>query len=794
MRSLLPVDHPVIRSLHALEESFGVTDSLRIIVEGGTPEIRHAYVEALVPELAASERLVDVDYRLQSDFFIDHALYYLTEEEFDDLREHVEAWEHYELCSAAPDACLEPADPRAPERLRRLVEARRAQAVERTGFEDYYEREGIDAQVILATARRPASDARFASALVAEVEAKSQAVLARPGPWQGAGLDVRPNGPYPTQARATAAIRRDIVRSGAAGALGVLLILFLVFRSFRAVITLLIPLACGVAWSMGLTQLLLGRLNLVTSMITTVLMGIGIDAGIHLLSRIRGELAAHGPDEAIRRSFRGLIGPLVIAATTTAGTFGVMATSSFPAFREFGLIAGLGLLLCLLAMITVYPAILRLLGIKEPKRAPDAPGRGRWASLLLRRPGTVFAVTVVLTLAAFQGVRRVEFERNARSLMATEDRALSERDRALVESIFDQPLATAYLLVDDLEESRRILAAARPRHQARLEAGESLVASLVGPTDLLPPAKIDLAARRAAIEELEESLPERALDRLANPEEPGDDDLMSARDARLLQRMLAAQPFTLDDLPAQVLRKVRGQDGRFALVAYMSFDPGEILDGVRFIAETTTYTDAVDGLVFVGETTVNATIYQLMRDEAPVILGMSLVLIIALVFWQLRSLTRTLLTLVPLALAFWWMSAVMGVIGVRYSVLNVPILPAILGLGVDNGVYLMDRLRRARTHAEIVAGVRDTGGAILAATATTMVGFAAFLVAESGGLRGIGQVAVLGIAMAALAAITVLPSVAALTSRRTPRRRRKQRRRRGSRGHGTLPPLRRAPP
>ncbi len=42
-----------------------------------------------------------------------------------------------------------------------------------------------------------------------------------------------------------------------------------------------------------------------------------------------------------------------------------MASSVFPAFQEFGLIAGFGVALCLLAMLTVYPAILCLVGVKR---------------------------------------------------------------------------------------------------------------------------------------------------------------------------------------------------------------------------------------------------------------------------------------------------------------------------------------------------------------------------------------------------------------------------------------------
>ncbi|NVB43570.1 MMPL family transporter [Pseudenhygromyxa sp. WMMC2535] len=102
---------------------------------------------------------------------------------------------------------------------------------------------------------------------------------------------------------------------------------------------MLIPLMCGVAWSLGATYLALGHLNAITSMISSVVMGIGIDAGIHILARTRREREFHDSHDSIRLAFKGLIAPLLIASGTTASAFVVMANSTFPAFSEFGVIA-----------------------------------------------------------------------------------------------------------------------------------------------------------------------------------------------------------------------------------------------------------------------------------------------------------------------------------------------------------------------------------------------------------------------------------------------------------------------
>jgi predicted RND superfamily exporter protein len=159
--------------------------------------------------------------------------------------------------------------------------------------------------------------------------------------------------------------------------------------------------------------------------------------------------------------------------------------------------------------------------------------------------------------------------------------------------------------------------------------------------------------------------------------------------------------------------------------------------------------------------------YQLMQSEAPAVLAMALGLIAVLVVAQMRSLGRSLLTLTPLLLGMLWLVGLMAAAGVRFTLFNIPILPAILGIGVDNGVYLVDRIRHLRDQAGGIAhALGETGAAIAAATTTTAMGFGAFLIADSGGLRGIGVLAVCGILIAAVTAILVLPTVATLASRR----------------------------
>lgn len=776
LRALLPDKGPVIRSFDEVEEKFGVIESVHVVVKGGTREARHAIADEIAVRFADHPMLDSVSTELDDRFFVDHALYYLSDAEMEELSELVLGWQHYGLCSRAPDVCTTRPDPRAPDRLEAFIETKRSEARERVGFERYYEREGVEALLAFLHPNQGTGDLEFADELTSAVRKEIDDLLASEGPWAGQGIEIGLVGPYAARAGEREVLRRDMRRSLAAGLGGVLLILYLLFRSFRALLTLTVPLMFGLTWSMGATELVLGHLNTMTSLISSVLLGLGIDAGIHLLSRARKERREHDDETSIRRAFESLLSPLLVASSTTIGAFVVMATSGYPAFREFGIVSGMGVALCLLAMVTVYPAALMWVGVKAPPER--ATVTHRIGSALLARPALVFFALLALTVAAVPGVQKTRkhgFERSARTLQSDEIRERVVPDAELISKVFDKNVHVGLMVVEGFDEMSRIYAQARAKHADRLRTGDTVVAELVALPRFMPPPEVDLEKRRAAIEALTEDFDDSTWAKLegqaGEPDEfgetpPDDGTSLSKEDAKALRRMIDAKPFGVDDLPKEVLDRFRGADDTWAILAYPTFSPTEILLDLKYVEETADY-GANEERVYVGEPAVPAAMYALMTDEWPVIVGMASILVFGIVLWQLRSVSQTTLTLLPLVVGFWWLLGLMGTTGIRFTLVNVPILPAVLGIGVDNGVYLAVAIsRREKSPDGLRAAVDGTARAILAATATTACGFASFLVADNGGLRSIGLLAVVGITMAAFAALTVMPTLAALGERR----------------------------
>jgi predicted RND superfamily exporter protein len=123
----------------------------------------------------------------------------------------------------------------------------------------------------------------------------------------------------------------------------------------------LLPVAFSVSWILGTMYLLGMPFNVLTGMITSLTVGLGVAYSIHLSERYNMELARRGTIwEAMRTSVTGTGGALLGSAATTVGGFGVLAFAILPALQQFGIITGLTIIYAFLASVLVLPSLLVL--------------------------------------------------------------------------------------------------------------------------------------------------------------------------------------------------------------------------------------------------------------------------------------------------------------------------------------------------------------------------------------------------------------------------------------------------
>ncbi|QRV17712.1 MMPL family transporter (plasmid) [Haloterrigena salifodinae] len=150
----------------------------------------------------------------------------------------------------------------------------------------------------------------------------------------------------------------------------------------------LLPVVFSVSWILGTMYLLEIPFNVMTGMITSLTVGLGVAYSIHVSERYSLELERTGSVwEAMSRTVTGTGGALLGSAATTVGGFGVLAFAILPPLQQFGIITGLTITYAFLASVIVLPSLLVLwtrylgpdvsFGSPSSSPAPTASDGGR---------------------------------------------------------------------------------------------------------------------------------------------------------------------------------------------------------------------------------------------------------------------------------------------------------------------------------------------------------------------------------------------------------------------------------
>ncbi len=154
-------------------------------------------------------------------------------------------------------------------------------------------------------------------------------------------------------------VLRDALVASVIGLLAVGLLLWLDYGNLADTALSLAPLTVGIVWMLGAMAALDLSMNFMNIFVSTMIIGIGVDYGVHMIHRYR-EL---GGAKAARLEEEGLVETgkaIVLAALSTIVGFGSLATSHYPGLASMGTVAILGAVASALVAISVLPAYFSL--------------------------------------------------------------------------------------------------------------------------------------------------------------------------------------------------------------------------------------------------------------------------------------------------------------------------------------------------------------------------------------------------------------------------------------------------
>jgi uncharacterized protein len=531
-------------------------------------------------------------------------------------------------------------------------------------------------------------------------------------------------------------IRSDMRWTGLMAGVLIFLLLAVAFRSKRVVALVFVPLAIGTLLTFGFASIAVGDLNMFTSFFGAILIGLGIDFSVHLFTRYREERAqADSLNEAIVRAWDATGPPCFVAALTSAGGFFALMVGDFNGFSELGLLLGFGVMICLMSVLVVLPLLISWWEKKpkayrkKKKKRVRKPPTYRFAPLMLM-------LLALVTVAFSFALKDVEFEYDISELRRDGEgySELNTRQRELVQDSF-APVLVGF------DSDAELLEAHQKYERLIEEDGFPGITGVFSIYSLLPP---DQEERLAVLAQIREYTQHESYPRLNQQVQQ---NLAPLKD-------LNFEPLVREDLPLGLLELTGATKGLYNLVLFADGNMWDLREARVLLDELEQRLGDDD---FTGRHLINGVLYTLVRRDAPLICLVALFLVCLATLLDLKSLAQALGAVSVLLAGMLWAVAAITLFRIKISIVNVVGIAILLGIGVDVVIHLLHRIREEGP-GRIHKALETTGWAAALSATTTVMSFASLSLAGGRGIRGLGQLVLVGLTAITIAAFLLLPT------------------------------------
>lgn len=584
-----------------------------------------------------------------------------------------------------------------------------------------------------------------------------------------------------------------------------------VFRGVKRPLFAVAAFLAGAALTYAAATVMIGSLNLLSVVFMLVLVGVGLDYGIHMIARYLEGLRHMDSAASVRHMMRTATPSMLAGAAVSAGTFLIAIFVPMQGLRELGIISGVGLLLCAATMAIGLPALLLCFdkrGADDSKQLSFFASRTVIAQNHSNAPINRHRMFVAISLLAMvAGVviawERVGFESNLLKLQAADLASVSWQRRlqteggnstwfgAVITDSFDavaplvekaklQPLIRNSRSILDFVKAdspqraqlRAVIASAKSDSPSNTNTNGNSSAPNADTTE--PETKLSTLAQRAG--DRVESLANGAstsgapakdvvmirnlalsMRALQNALETNQITAISQADQSIALAAFAAQQLQIgaalslrDSLPPAVRDSFMSANNQFAILLHPQEDIWEPGAMAPFVAAIRTVDPNVTG--------APVTVFESMQLMRASFLWQGIIasaFVLALLYLDFRSVKLSAIAFLSLLAGLGWTVGIMGLLKIPFTLANFFAIPIMIGLGIDSAIHITHRvLEGGLTH-----GFGSTRRAVIVTAITTTIGFGTLLFAQHRGLRGLGEVMTIASLCCLVSAVWLLPAM-----------------------------------
>jgi len=610
-------------------------------------------------------------------------------------------------------------------------------------------------------------------------------------------VQVRVTGEIALEFEEIAAAKEGVKIAGVVSLALLVLLLSLGVRSFRIIVVSLVLLLVGIVWTSAYALLTVGEYNTLSLIFLVMFFGLGIDFVLHFCLRYQEALlpSSDGKVAQVKQANLAALNVATVSvgraivlctATTALGFLGFFPTD-YKGLADLGVISSGGMVIAAFLTFTLIPAFFAMFGPPRRNFDPNFSLGRAWISNLVNHPRKVLSTLIFAAMGASYVASQTYFDFSVLALRDPDSQSMSTLrelqqegvvtdyslslltrsqidDAGLVaqlkalpsvkevrtpESFLPKTQTDNLELLDDIQSL--LWSAIEPVRQAQTPSKDQLEQTVLSTVESLHAATYTQPELAAANQRLRLSMAALLAD--------GQEALVQWQTGALvnlleelawLRRALAVEQVEFSQLPKSLRSRLVGVDGSLHTVLLPADDISNVESLKVFLADVRGIVPEATGRPViewgVGEIVVGAFTQALLFA----LLSIALVLLLVL-----RSVLNAALVFAPLFLTAIFVLAIAVVIGMPLNMANILVVPLIFGLGVDNGIHVVERFLHNKDFASFMRS--STPRAILLSSMTTLGAFASLSLSPHQGTASIGVLLSIAVVLLLVFTVFLLP-------------------------------------
>lgn len=528
-----------------------------------------------------------------------------------------------------------------------------------------------------------------------------------------------------------------------------LLILIFVFRSARAVFSSLVVVAISVIVTLGFIGLLGYKITILTGLLPSLLIVIGIENCIYLVNKYHFEYRAHGNKvKALSRIIQRVgVASFITNATTAAGFATFMLTPN-KMLSEFGLVASVNIIVEFFLSIILIPIFFSIMPAPKERHIKHLENRSfgkvidAITGIFLHRKAWVYVFTVLVVITAAYGASRL-----TTSGKLVDD--LRHDDPIYLDLCFFEENFKGVMPFEISIDTKKKKMAMQHKTIKKIAELQDSILTLPYFAKPLSLAELIKFARQAYHN--------------GNPEMysiPGKEEAVF---------ILDYMPKTGNEKEGNLLKAFLDTSKQVTRISFQMKDVGlaemkEVLPEVRAMADSIfdpeKYDVAITGNSVVYTTGTEFLINNLFMSVLYAILFIGLLM--TLLFSSFRMIVISMLAnIIPLVVV----AGMMGFAGIPLKPSTIIVFSVALGISVDNAIQYLSRYRheirinKSSIHDAVIKAMQETGHSMLYTSIVLVFGFGIFILSDFGGTQALGILVGATLFVAMFCNIIFLPSL-----------------------------------